>query len=63
MSTLTQLNVNLPWISKKSSAMTGGPLSIGLPDPLNTRPGKRDNMNYYVTEVQSDDKLYGLMYL
>ena len=30
----------LPWISKKSSANTGGPLSIGLPEPLNTRPVK-----------------------
>lgn len=25
-------------MSRKSSAKTGGPLSIGLPDPLNTRP-------------------------
>lgn len=29
---------NIPMISKKSSARTAGPLSIGLPDPLKTRP-------------------------
>ena len=27
-----------PWISRKSSAITLGPLSIGFPDPLNTLP-------------------------
>ncbi len=28
-------------MSKKSSAKTGGPLSTGFPDPLNTRPEKQ----------------------
>lgn len=28
-----------PLISRKSSAMTTGPLSMGLPEPLKTRPG------------------------
>lgn len=27
-----------PWISRKSSAKTGGPLSIELPEPLNILP-------------------------
>lgn len=31
----------LPWMSKKSSASTGGPLSMALPEPLNTRPEKQ----------------------
>ena len=30
---------NIPWISRKSSANTGGPLSMALPEPLKTRPG------------------------
>ena len=33
-----QLFQQLPWISKKSSARILGPLSLGFPDPLNTRP-------------------------
>ena len=28
----------LTWISRNFSARTGGPLSIGFPDPLNTLP-------------------------
>ena len=31
----------LPWMSKKSSAITAGPLSMAFPDPLNTRPKKQ----------------------
>lgn len=35
-----------PWISKKSSARIDGPLSLGFPDPLNTRPtSKNKQMN------------------
>ena len=30
--------VVLPWISRKSSARILGPLSLGFPEPLNTRP-------------------------
>lgn len=36
--TTTAAAENWPMMSKKSSAKTAGPLSIGLPDPLNTRP-------------------------
>ena len=31
--------LHLPLMSRKSSAMTTGPLSMGLPEPLKTRPG------------------------
>lgn len=33
------LSGDSPLISRKSSAMTTGPLSMGLPEPLKTRPG------------------------
>lgn len=31
----------LPMMSRKSSASTTGPLSMGFPDPLKTRPVKQ----------------------
>lgn len=34
---------NIPIISRKSSAKTMGPLSIGFPDPLNTLPTRNSN--------------------
>lgn len=33
--------LSLPMMSRKSSARTTGPLSMGFPDPLNTRPVKQ----------------------
>lgn len=33
-----------PLISRKSSAMTTGPLSMGLPEPLKTRPGGKQGV-------------------
>lgn len=43
---------NVPMISKKSSARTAGPLSIGLPDPLKTRPANT-HIQSYRAEVTS----------
>lgn len=34
---------NIPIISRKSSAKTAGPLSMGFPDPLNTLPTRNGN--------------------
>lgn len=33
--------ITLPIMSRKSSANTTGPLSMGFPDPLKTRPVKQ----------------------
>lgn len=35
-------------MSKKSSANTGGPLSMGLPEPLKTRPEIKLNYIYLI---------------
>ena len=47
-----------PWISRKSSARMLGPLSRGLPDPLNTRPAVDINLSGIAesdhTERQND---------
>ena len=35
---LSSIITTLPWMSRKSSASIWGPLSLGLPEPLNTLP-------------------------
>ena len=42
---------NKPCMSKKSSAKTGGPLSTGLPEPLNTRPAMQTHISEYIYKV------------
>lgn len=43
---------NKPMMSRKSSARTMGPLSMGFPDPLNTLPTGNNNKTENYCEMQ-----------